>query len=117
MEVGGHLHDPAALLAGKNPVNHYIRGWMGPRDGLTFARRENVLPLPGGGDWTVQTVAWSLHYLSSSGRNKLSNSLNPWRKPVLKATLRLNPSRNSLHFVEPEGSFPYSQQPAICSLS
>ena len=34
MRVGGQLHAPAALLPGKRPGTHCIRGWVGPRAGL-----------------------------------------------------------------------------------
>jgi len=29
--VGGHCHDPAALLPGKRPCTHCIVGWVDPR--------------------------------------------------------------------------------------
>jgi hypothetical protein len=32
-----------------------------------LGEEKNLLPLPGGGDWTVQSVTWSLNQLSYSG--------------------------------------------------
>jgi len=34
MEVGGQLHTPSALAAGKEPGTHWIGDWVGPRAGL-----------------------------------------------------------------------------------
>ena len=34
MGLGGQLHAPAALPAGKKPGTHCIGGWVGPTAGL-----------------------------------------------------------------------------------
>jgi hypothetical protein len=43
MEVSGELHVPAALRPGKKPGTHWIGGWVGPRAGLDFWRKEKSL--------------------------------------------------------------------------
>jgi hypothetical protein len=46
----------------------YVARWA-PEMAGNVGEEKNVLLLPGGGDWTVQSVAWSLNQLSYSGRN------------------------------------------------
>jgi hypothetical protein len=44
MEVSGQLHDPAALLPGKEPlVPHWIGGWVGPRAVLNAVVKRKIL--------------------------------------------------------------------------
>jgi hypothetical protein len=45
----GQLHTSAALPAGKEPPlpNEWIGSWMGPRTGLDYEGRIEILPLPG----------------------------------------------------------------------
>jgi hypothetical protein len=41
MEVSGQLDAPAALSPGKDPCNHWIRAWVGPRAGAdAMAKRK-----------------------------------------------------------------------------
>jgi hypothetical protein len=40
MEMSGQLHAPAALNPGiESPDTYWIRGWMGPRDGLDYVEK------------------------------------------------------------------------------
>jgi len=41
MEVSGQLHAPAALPPGKEPVTHWIGGWVGPRAVLDAVVKRN----------------------------------------------------------------------------
>jgi hypothetical protein len=40
--------------------------------------------------------------------------LTPWSRVLPEKLKRFNYSRNSSHFMEPEGSSPHSEEPAIC---
>ena len=58
MEVSDQLHNPAALLLGKNMGTHFIGCWLGPRAGLgSFEEEKNVSTLQGFEHRTVQPVA------------------------------------------------------------
>jgi hypothetical protein len=48
------LHSLVALGTEKNPSTHRIGRWVGLRTGLDFCRRENLLPLMGFENRTVQ---------------------------------------------------------------
>jgi hypothetical protein len=52
MEVGGQLHDPAALPPGEEPPGtHWIAGWVGPR---APAGNPAVQPVAGHySDWAI----------------------------------------------------------------
>jgi hypothetical protein len=42
MEVGGQLHDPAALLPGKIPGTHWIGDWVGLRAVLDVVVKRKI---------------------------------------------------------------------------
>jgi hypothetical protein len=42
MEVGGQLHSPAALPPGKEPMAHWIGGWVGPRAVLDMVVKRKI---------------------------------------------------------------------------
>jgi hypothetical protein len=63
MEVNGQLHDPAALLPGKEPLVPIVVGWVGPRTSLdTVAKRKIPSPCQDSNPPIIQPVAQ--HYIT-----------------------------------------------------
>ena len=61
----------------------------------------------------VKTGAWL--FWSYHDAEQLTNQLTPWSRVLLEKLTVPQLVKNSLHFMEPEGSSPHSQETATCA--
>jgi hypothetical protein len=83
--VGDQLHAPAALLPGKGPGTHCIRGWVGPMSGMNGCgkSRPHWYSIPG----SSSPVALLRYMLSN-----LQVCKKMWEEPNMSVLLKISMS-------------------------
>jgi len=65
---------------------------------------------------SLMSFSVSGHYIHCvyTSTDLITYLLTPWSRVLLEKLTFLSLSRNSPHFMEPEGSLPYLREPATC---